>query len=489
MAGAGTAAVGSWLAAGARAQQPAAATTRPAVKPVNELRVHPVLVYELFQRREQTSWRPWGGLMSEDDVRSETGRIAGELSRMASAAGLPVRLLPVGTARTVEQARALAAQACDVMVIYAANGGQGVLDALLSPDRPTIFFLRHNSGPVSLWYEILHPHFLRRAGDEYKLNQIDVHDVVVDEYADLEWRLRALCGLRRTLGQRIVAVGGAGGWGEGLQLAPPIARDKWHLDIRDVSYDDLGKRIEKYRRDAGALAEAKKKAADYLAQPKVALKTAREFVENAFVLYRVFKDLMAENEATAMTIQHCMGTVMPLSRTTACLPLSLINDEGLLAFCESDFVVIPAGMLMHHITGRPVFLNDPTWPHHGVVTIAHCTAPRKMDGKTYEPAEIHTHFESDYGAAPKVAMKEGTVLTNVVPDFGCRRWVGFTAKVKANPFLPICRSQVDIAIDGDWEKLLADMRGFHWMTCYGDCTKEVGYAVKKLGIEWECTSA
>ena len=40
-------------------------------------------------------------------------------------------------------------------------------------------------------------------------------------------------------------------------------------------------------------------------------------------------------------------------------------------------------------------------------------------------------------------------------------------------------------IDGDWQRLLQDMRGFHWMMVYGDCCREVGYALKRLGIEWE----
>ena len=136
-----------------------------------------------------------------------------------------------------------------------------------------------------------------------------------------------------------------------------------------------------------------------------------------------------------------------------------------------------------------MFLNDPTWPHHGIVTLAHCTAPRKMNGKTYEPVKIHTHFESDYGAAPKVEMTKGQKVTMVVPDFAARRWVGCTGKVVENPFHAICRSQIDVAIDGDSQKLLEDMRGFHWMLVYGDCRREVGYAIKHLGIEWEDVSA
>ncbi len=485
-------AVGAWALSGGAASagepKPESAAKGTTIKPSKELVVQPALAYHLFQRREQTSWRPWGGLMSESDVNQEKERIGRELANLA--AMLPgVRMLPVAAVQTPDEAKKVAAGACDVMLVYAANSGEDVLTALMAPERPTLFFLRHKSGPISLYYEIIHPRFMRKGSDEFRVKGLDVHDVVTDNYGELGWRLQALHGLRKTLGQKIVAVGGAGGWGDGHRLAPPIARDKWHLDIIDVGYPELGKRIEKLRADGAAVAQAAKEAEAYLAGGGVTLKTDRKYVDNAFLLTRVFKDLMKENDATAMTIQHCMGTVMPISQTTACLCLSLINDEGMQAYCESDFVVIPAGMLMHNITGLPVFLNDPTYPHEGIVTIAHCTAPRKLDGKRLEPVEIHTHFESDYGAAPKVAMRKDQVVTNVIPDFNSVKYVGFKGKVIENPFHPICRSQTDITIDGDCGKLLEDMRGFHWMTVYGDCRREVGYAIKHLGIAWEDISA
>ena len=68
-----------------------------------------------------------------------------------------------------------------------------------------------------------------------------------------------------------------------------------------------------------------------------------------------------------------------------------------------------------------------------MVTVAHCTAPRKMDGQSYEPAAIYTHFESDFGAAPKVEMRKGQVITMVVPDFSSKKYVGFRGKVESNP--------------------------------------------------------
>lgn len=487
-----SAAVATGALALAQEKSPALAPAqpKPALKPSAELVLQPVLTYDLPRRQEKTSWRSWGGIQTPERAQQEAARIEHELRELVGKNGLAVKLLPVVQVANMEQANKLKQQACDTLLIYAAGGGQDLLETLTVPDRPTIYFLRHDPGPVYLWYEILHPRFLRKTTDRYAQTGATVDDVVVDDYGELTWRLRALLGLRRTLGQRILAIGGAGGWGvEGEKLAPQWSRDKWHLDIVDIPYPDLGKRIESSRKNDAAVADARREAAAYLGTPGTMLQTESPFVENAFLLTRVFKDLLQEHDARALTVQWCMGTIMPMAETTACLPLSLLNDESYLAFCESDFVVIPSGLLMHHITGTPVFLNDPTWPHDGIVTIAHCTAPRKMDGQHSEPATILTHFESDYGAAPKVEFRLGQVTTNVVPDFACQKWVGFKGTVKANPFLDICRSQTDIAIEGDWRRLLEDMRGFHWMTVYGDCRREVGYALHHLGVEWQDISA
>ena len=177
-----------------------------------------------------------------------------------------------------------------------------------------------------------------------------------------------------------------------------------------------------------------------------------------------------------------MGTIMPIAETTACLTLSLLNDAGYLAFCESDFVVVPSGMLMANIAGKPSFLNDPTYPHDNLITLAHCTAPRRMDGRKAEPARILTHFESDYGAAPKVEMHVGQTVTNIMPDFAFERNVGLAGTIVDNPMLDICRSQIDIRYDCDSRKVAEQMPGFHWITVYGDYMKEAEYAMRKIGI-------
>lgn len=459
-----------------------AAKLRPARR-LKALKVQPVLTYSLPQRREATSWRGWGGIQTRENVEAEKQRITGELARLKATAPFPLEIAPVATAANPQEAGPLAQGDHDVMIIYAAGAWRDTLETLTRPDRFNLMFLRHSPGPVYLWYEIAHPHFLRKAVDEYGQPGMDVHDLVVDDYAEMLWRLRALHGLKNTLGKKIVAIGGAGGWGTGMvEKAPQIARSLWKLDIVDFPYSDLAPRLKAAKSDPRLNQQAEADTTRLLRQRGVSLNTARQFLVNAFILTEVFKDIMDEAGTDAITVHHCMGTIMPISETTACMPLSFLNDDGYLAFCESDFVVIPSGILLHYISGLPVFLNDPTTPHGNVVTLAHCTAPRKMDGKKPERTKILTHFESDYGAAPKVEMRIGQVCTNLVPDFACKKWVGFEGRIVGNPFLDICRSQVDMRIEGDCAALLEEMKGFHWMTCYGNFLRETGYALRKVGV-------
>lgn len=485
LAAAGGTALGAAVSVDAAPRAKTAQAERPS-PPVKKLKlvVQPILLYQMFNRHEATSWRPWGGLHTMGDVENELARIQGELSRLGSTAEFPITMQPVMSVRSKAEAEGAASVGADVFLIYAATGDGGAMEILLRAGKHNIVFVRHKSGPVYLWYEIVHPRMLRKTVDVYGEPGLKNNDVVVDDWRDVQWRLRALYALKNSVGSRIVAIGGASGWGQGGRNAPQLARDKWKLDIVDAPYDDLARRITALRNDSGAMARFHEEAADYLDMPRTRLDTQRDFVTGAFLLRDVFHALMAEASAGAITVNECMSTIMPMAKTTACLTLSLINDSGLLAFCESDFVVIPSGILLNHIASMPVFLQDPTYPHHGLITLAHCTAPRKMDGKRFEPVRILTHFKSGYGAAPKVEMKIGQTVTVIDPDFAESRWLGFRGTIADNPFIDICRFQVDVSIDGDCRVLAEEMRGFHWMPAYGDHLKETGYALGKLGIDW-----
>ena len=457
--------------------------------PCTPLKVQPVLAVGLRRRREKTSWRSWGGFHTQADIDAEQKRIKKELDTIAADCEFGIEVKPLITLNDKDKAAQVAKGDHDLLLMYAATSWVDTLEALTNPEKWTIMFLRHKSGPVYLWYEVVHNRYLRKTIDQFGQPGVDCNDIVVDRLDQLKWRFRSLYGLKNTLGKKVVCVGGPSGWGAGGQKAPEMTRNIFKMDLQTVGYPDLAEMIKKARADKALVKRCKNEANRYLKQKSVTLETDKQFVTNAFILTDVFKFLMNEANTDTFTINHCMGTIMGMSETTACLPLSLLNDAGYSAYCESDFVVIPSGILLHHISSLPVFLNDPTYPHDGIVTLAHCTAPRKMDGEKLEPARILTHFESDYGAAPKVNMKVGQEITVIDPDFDFKQWLGFKGEIVDNPFLDICRSQIDVKINGSTKTLNAETKGFHWMASYGDYLKETGYALNKIGINWLDISA
>ncbi|MBN1359698.1 MAG: hypothetical protein JW993_03850 [Sedimentisphaerales bacterium] len=474
----------TWTAvAAAEAEAPAQLRRRALV-------VKPILTYDTPQRRPQTSWRSWGGIQTRDDADRELRQIRQELAAIEQRVDFPVEFLPpTGIRRIGDLANIADLDQADTYIVYAAGGWMDTFDALAQRGKNMIIFCRHKSGPVYLWYEIISPRFLRQHTDALAVQGVDDGDVVIDSQDEIVWRLRALCGLKNTMGTRIVAIGGPGAWSQPQDVVPNLVRKVWNFDIRTVSYDDLGGLIKEAKADSAARARARQRAADYLKAQGVTLETESAFVENAFLLEQVFRGVLQQADCQAITINRCMGTIMPLAETSACLTLSLLNDSRYLAFCESDFVVIPSGVLLANISGKPVFLNDPTYPHDGIITQAHCTAPRRMNGEDLEPVRILTHFESDYGAAPKVEMRKGQVVTNIVPDFALKRWVGLRGEIIDAPFMAVCRSQIDVRFACDSQTLAQRMPGFHWMTGYGDYLPELAYACKKVGIQFETLTA
>ncbi len=455
------------------------------------LRVQPALMYHLEQPQEKTSWRSYGGVCTEKDVTAEIARIEGELSGLAGKAEFPIEMLPLARIRNEGEARTVAAAEADAILLYAASGGTNLVNVVASSKAPMVMFIRHKSGPFYLWYEIAHWRFLRQNGDTFAVTGTDTQDVVVDDYGELLWRLRALYGLANAKGTKMLAIGGLVAYSEPAQANGPVhAKEVWGYQIEGISEQQFADRLAKARSDAEVMRNAERRTDELLATPNVTLQTQRRFVVNSFVALAVCEQLMAETGASNFGFGRCMGRgVIEMLDTPPCLVLSLANDAGHTAYCHTDLSHTLPGVLMRWIAGRPTFVCNSHFPHDGIFTVAHCAAPRKMNGRDYEPATIMTHYESDYGAACRVEYTKGQTVTVVIPNLRCTKWQGFRGKIIESPAFPACRSQIEIAVDGDWRRLVREMEGFHTQIVYGDYLREIGYALKRLGqLEWQCYS-
>ncbi len=447
------------------------------------LTVQPVLVYSLPRRpvRPRSSWRHWGGLETEGDIQKELSQIESELSQLKRLCAFPIDILPTVTVRNADEAKGLKDSKADVLLTYAAGCWVDVYETLAGLGKWLLIFVRFKSGRYYLWHEIVHPRFLRRHTDQLAQTAVGYEDVVVDDLSEVAWRLRALYGLRNALGRKIVCVGGAGAWAGGA-LVVERAKTLWKFDMLIVPVNDLAKMIEERRKDEKAVEVAVAAAKEYVRLPNVIPAIPLSSIAEAFLLTHIFLELLRKNDAHAITVAGCMGSyagIMP------CMTLTLLNDAGYMAYCEGDFVNIPAGVLTHFISGLPTFFCNTCFPSKQTILLAHCTAPTVMDGRRRERVRLLTHFESDHGAATKVEMRIGQKVSVIIPDFEGKRWVAFHGEIVETPFLPVCRSQIVVRFDADTLQFASKLRGFHATVVYGDHIKLVGYALRKLGIELE----
>ncbi len=450
------------------------------------LRVKPVLTYSIERPQEKTSWRGYGGIQTQAIAKEEAGIIKTELKKLASQAEFPIDFLPMSLIDNDQKADAVAGEDFDVLLLYAAGGNQ--VYKLAAANKPAIMFVRHKSGYHYLWYEIAHWRFLRRNGDIVQETNMDVGDIVVDDNSEILWRLRSLYGLKNAKGTKMLAIGGLAAYSKpGQDLGPKHAKEIWNYDFEIVSEKEFAKLLAKARADENLMKHAQRQTDELLSGPNITLRTDRRFVVNSFLALNVCKQLMKKSGATNFGFANCMGrSVIEMLDTPPCLILSLANDEGYTAYCHTDLTHTLPGVLLRWIARKPTFVCNSHFPHNGIFTVAHCAAPRKMNGRDYEPTTIMTHFESNYGAATKVRYTKGQTVTVIIPNLRCTKWQGFRGKILDSPSNPACRSQIDIKVEGDFRSLLKEMQGFHVQICYGDYLREVGYALKKIGaVEWQ----
>ncbi len=452
------------------------------------LKVQPALIYQIPTPQEKTSWRWYGGIQTMEQVHAEAKRLDHDLKDLAVKSDFPVEFLPVALVGEAGAAAKVAATQCDTMLMFGACGyGAELPHILAGGEKPAVMFLRHRTEPNYCQHVSTHAIFLRTWTDTRTEPRMDVHDVAVDDYQEVIWRLRALYGLKNAKGTTMLAIGGLQHYSpEGTKHGEKHARELWDYRIETISLEDFGKRLNQARKSADAVKEAQRRTEALLAEPGVTLATDRKFVFNSFLALNTVNRVMQETGATNFGFGGCMGRpVIEMLDTPPCLILALANDTGSTAFCHADLTHTVPGVLLRWISGKPTFVANSHFPHKGIFTVAHCAAPRKMNGRQPHPTAIMTHYESDYGAATKVDYPKGQEVTVICPAVDCSTWQGFRGKIIESPSRPACRSQMDIAIDGNWRRLLEEQVGFHVDICYDDYLREVGYALKKLGtVSW-----
>ncbi|MGC9072038.1 MAG: hypothetical protein ACP5HK_05015 [Acidilobus sp.] len=159
--------------------------------------------------------------------------------------------------------------------------------------------------------------------------------------------------------------------------------------------------------------------------------------------------------------------LLRLYGVTPCLPLAILNSEGLPAGCEGDVPSLLTMIVLSTIAGRPAWMGNVTpGPRPGTLGIAHCTFPLS-EASSYV---VTTHFETGRPLAVRAEVREDGRATLAKYDPRTRTMRAIRGEVeRGRQFTRACRTQVLFRVSDNAVRLsLTRPLGAHYAVVFDD---------------------
>ena len=258
-------------------------------------------------------------------------------------------------------------------------------------------------------------------------------------------------------------------------------KNKFGTEIKQVTRERV---IDAY--NAVDKNEAAEEAERWIKQAVEVVEPSREEIVKSCRLALAFENLLAEENATVMTVD-CYGSMYHKHPAFPCIGFTRLNNMGLGGICESDLRCAMTHIIFQGLAGKPGFISDPTVDvSNNTIDLVHCLGSTKMDGpdKPACPYRIRTIMERQEGAVTQVKMDIGRKVTQALL-VGTDLMLYFTGEITDTPDTDRgCRTKITVRVDGCAEKLWQNWSsGLHRQTCYGDISKELEHFCRFEGIK------
>ncbi len=189
-------------------------------------------------------------------------------------------------------------------------------------------------------------------------------------------------------------------------------------------------------------------------------------------VYEALKNMIEKHHLDALTLR-CFDLLS--KKFTACLALSLLNDQGFPAGCEGDKHAIIGLLIAQILGGKPGWMANPSSvnDNDNTITFAHCTVPISMLDKDHA-INFKTHMESDLSLAIEGSLEKKTVtIFRLGGEYDTLMAVRgeIIESNQKNPLL--CRTQAKVYIEGHLSEWLEKTCGNHQIIVYGDIIEEL----------------
>ena len=214
---------------------------------------------------------------------------------------------------------------------------------------------------------------------------------------------------------------------------------------------------------------------------RVVKETSPSDLKKSLRIYAALRDLASRHSLTSVS-PRCFDFIKEFGGT-GCLALSMLNDEGMVAGCEGDVPSTVGMITLAEVSGNPTFMANPSFIDGHRLVLAHCTVATKLT----KTLHYRSHFESGIGMALAGQFRNGTRVTvgRYARGYGLLRAGGGTI-VRGEPWTEdLCRTQVEIRMDGNADVCLKRPIGKHLVMTYGNHVDSLKDLATMAGISFE----
>lgn len=280
--------------------------------------------------------------------------------------------------------------------------------------------------------------------------------------------------VKRLNHQRIGVIGKPSGWLIASGVDYTHVRKHWDLWLQNLPLDEV---VKSYNSIADE--EVVQLADDFIEKARKMNEPTRNDVVKAMRLYRALKMMVDKYHLDGFTL-NCFDLI-PLTGTTGCVALAMLNAEGIPAGCEGDIQTILTMMAAKAVTGSPGFMANPSKilnnEAHEMI-FAHCTiAPNMCDRYI-----IRNHYESLSGVGIEGIMAPGPFT---VVKWGGRHmercFVSRANLLECTSNSNMCRTQMRMQLQAPLDYFLNNSIGNHHVIIKGNYVQQMEALLRILG--------
>ena len=300
--------------------------------------------------------------------------------------------------------------------------------------------------------------------DQKKINStlLSLDENECKQFIDDYYKVKlALSNIR---GQNLGLIGEVSDWLVASSIDADLLKEKLGINLKQILWNSLP--------DYKTMEVSKKFNESFNGNKKIDINDTSK-------VYVLLKNLIAKEKLNAITVE-CFSLVRK-NNTTACLPLSKLNDEGIPAGCEGDITSIVGMIIAKEITGITPWMANIIRVSNDVSIFAHCTIASNL----ITNYTLTTHFETGVGLAIQGDFESNDIT---IFRFNNKLDKAFitTGKVTNRPkYNFACRTQIEVQLPQDAVKELKERPlGNHHLIIPGTHKHKIELVCKLLNIKY-----